>query len=169
MFMKEILETIFDNRQNKEELIATIHADPSQFLESIRIALSDKQPYAWRAAWILGHCVHKDDPRIRDHITGFITALHNKKDGHQRELLKILMKMDLNETQEGLLFDECMNIWESLGKSPSVRIAAFRILIKIADKYPDLHKEIMFLTESQYLEYLSPGIKRSVEKMWKNK
>ena len=38
-------------------------------------------------------------------------------------------------------------------------------IIKIALKYPDLIKEIEFLTQDHYLENLSPGIKNSAKRI----
>lgn len=61
-----------------------------------------------------------NDPRISPYILKIIECLHQKKDGHQRELLKILYRMDLSEEQEGVIFDLCMNVWEQVGKTPSV-------------------------------------------------
>ncbi len=90
-----------------------------------------------------------------------------KKDGHQRELLKILYRMELSEEQEGIVFDLCMNVWEQVGKAPSVRHNAFRMISRIASKYPGLSNEIAMITQEHYLETLSPGVRRSVMKMCK--
>ena len=164
--MDQTLDKIFALRSNRDELISKINAFPVQFKATIKIALSDKHPQAWRVAWILGHCIKKNDPRLQSHIIPIIEALQGKKDGHQRELLKILRKMDLGDDQEGHLFNECMNILEAVSKSQSVRITAFRILVKIARKYPELKSELKFLTQDQYKETLSPGVKHSFEKIW---
>jgi hypothetical protein len=151
--------------RNRDELISNINAYPDQFKETLRIALKD-EPQAWNAAWLLEHCVMKNDPRIREHVFSLIQAIKGKRDGHQREILKILRKMDLKDDQEGYLFDECMNIWESVGKSPSVRITTFSILADIAKKYPELRHELEFLTQNQYTETLSPGIRLSFDRIW---
>jgi hypothetical protein len=37
----------------------------------------------------------------------------------------------------------------------------------MAKKHPDLSNEISFLTQTQYLESLSPGIKNAIERMIK--
>jgi hypothetical protein len=86
---------------------------------------------------------------------------------HQREFLKILLRMELNNKQEGKLFDICMTIWEDINKSPSVRILAFSTLVSLTKKYPELISEIEFLTQSHYIETLSPGIRHSFERMKK--
>lgn len=152
--------------RNREELISNINAYPDQFKETLKVALTDNEPQGWNAAWLLEHCVMKNDPRIRKHVTSLIKSLKGKGDGHQREILKILRKMNLNDGQEGYLFDECMNIWETVGKSPSVRITAFSILVTIAKKYPELKNELEFLTQDHYTETLSPGIKHSFDRIW---
>ena len=151
--------------RNRDELISNINAYPDQFQETLKVALKD-EPQAWNAAWLLEHCVMKNDPRIREHVTVLIQALKGKRDGHQREILKILRKMNLNDDQEGYVFNECMNIWESIGKSPSVRITAFGFLVEITRKYPELSHELEFLAQDRYTETLSPGIKQSFIRIW---
>ena len=73
--------------------------------------------------------------------------------------------MELDEKYEGVLFDICMDIWEQISKAPSVRINALRLIIKIADKHPELRQEISFLTQDHYLESLSPGARHSALKL----
>ena len=75
--------------------------------------------------------------------------------------------MELKEEYEGILFNLCMDIWEQINKTPSVRITALKFIIKIAKKHPELSQEITFLTQDHYLESLSPGIKHSVSRMMK--
>jgi len=152
---------------NKEKMILFMDSHPEAFEEAIKLALSDKQPHSWRAASLLWSFIEENDKRIQKHIKEIINAIESKKDGHQRELLKILLKMDLNKKHEGFLFDLCMNLWEQINKDPSVRVTAFKFIVKMAKKYPELSKEISFLTQDHYLETLSPGVKNSVAKLIK--
>jgi hypothetical protein len=151
----------------KEEMISFMHAHLEFFEEAIELAISDKQPYSWRAAWLLWSCMEENDQRIQKYIKKIVDSLKNKADGHQRELLKILLQMELKKEYEGILFDHCMDIWEQINKTPSVRINALKFIIKIAKKHPELSQEITFLTQDHYLESLSPGVKHSVSKMIK--
>jgi hypothetical protein len=150
---------------HKKEMMAWLEAHPESFEEAIRLAIADKPTLSWRAAWLLWSCMRDNDQRIIPFITSIIECLEIKRDGHQRELLKILYRMDLSEEQEGYLFDFCTNVWEKLGKAPSVRHNAFRMIIKIASKYPDLSNEIALITQSHYLDTLSPGVRRAVMRM----
>ena len=151
----------------KDEMISFMDAHPEFFEEAIELAIVDKQPFSWRAAWLLWSCMEENDKRIRKYLKKIIDSLNTKDDGHQRELLKILLQMELKEEYEGILFNICMDIWEQINKTPSVRINALKFIIKIAKKHPELSQEITFLTQDHYLESLSPGIKHSVSRMMK--
>ncbi len=159
--MKEILM----GRFRKEEVVELLNGKPKCFDQTLELALQNLELVSWRAAWVLFHCMEEKDPRLQLYLSQLINAIPGKGDGHQRELLRIIGQLDVPEGQEGVLFDLCMNIWEQVGKIPSVRIFAFRIILKIARKYPDLQSELEFITQEYYLETLSPGIKRSIQRM----
>jgi hypothetical protein len=146
-------------------MISYLKAHPEDFNEAIKLAISDKQPYSWRAAWLLWSCMDNNDPRIKRYLKKIIDTLPTLSDSQQRELLLILQRMELNDDYTGKLFNICVNIWEKLGKQPSVRINAFKVIVKIAKKYPDLTDEIIYLTQFQYLDTLSKGVRRSVLKL----
>ena len=163
--MEESLQHILTARLRKEEMTAFLKKHPEQFEQVINTALTDKQPEAWRAAWLLNHCMKENDQRLKAHIKTITMIISTKQDGHQRELLKVLDIMELSEKHDGLLFDVCMTIWEAIHKSPSVRGTAFMHLIKIFQKYPELNNEIEYLTQSHYTATLSPGIKHSLNRI----
>ena len=163
--MEESLQHILTARLRKEEMTAFLKKHPEKFEQVINIALTDEQPQAWRAAWLLNHCMKENDQRLKVDIKTIIKTISTKQDGHQRELLKVLDKMELNEKHDGLIFDVCMTIWEAIHKSPSVRGTAFMHLIKMFQKYPELNNEIEYLTQSHYTDTLSPGIKHSLNKI----
>jgi hypothetical protein len=160
--LKQILISCY-----KEEMISFLTKRSDLFDEAIELALSDEQPFAWRAAWLLWSCMENNDKRIKKHLARIVNAVKSKNDGHQRDLIIILSKMELSSKHEGVLFDICMNVWEQISKSPSVRITAFKFIIKIAQKHRELKREIPFLVQDHLLDSLSPGVKRSISKMMK--
>lgn len=162
------METAFEQiliSAYKVGMIAYLESHPEDFEEAINLAISDKQPYAWRSASLLWSCMEENDKRIRKYLVKIINYLPKCKDGHQRELLKIMFNMHLNEKYECILFDFCMTVWERINSNPSVRHTAFRFIIKMAKKHPDLFQDIGFLTQDHYLATLSPGVKNSIFKM----
>lgn len=162
--METTLEQIITGR-NKDKMISYIKSNPGEFKELIRLALSDKQPYAWRAAWLLRSCTEKNDPRIQKHLSTIIKKLNIFSSAQKRDWFFVLQKLDIPEKDEGLLFDTCVDAWCSIELQPSVRHNAFRIISKMAQKHPELKNEVEILAQKEYTETLSPGIKNAVQKM----
>lgn len=153
---------VLNSRFNKEVFMKSLNESSNRFKEAIQITLSDYQPQSWRAAWIINHSTNKNDERLQPFVVQFTSILLTKEDGHQREILKILLKMEIPEDLEGVLFDKSVTIWEDVAKSPSVRMIAFKVIVKIATHYPEMKNEISFLVQDHYLDSLSPGIKNSM-------
>ncbi|MBP6459732.1 MAG: hypothetical protein KA264_06530 [Crocinitomicaceae bacterium] len=149
----------------KDGMVLFLNSHPESFPEAIQLAITNDQPYSWRAAWLLWSCLDQYGERCKIHINEIIESIPSKQDGHQRELLKILFELPLSEDQEGIVYNLCVNLWESIDKKPSIRYTAFRFMIKIAQKHHDLMREIHFLTEKHYLESLSPGVKKGIHKL----
>jgi len=162
--MTNTLNQILTDTLRKEEMVSFLKKNPNLFDETLKVSLGDKEPESWRAAWLVKHYMTRNDSRVRKYINSILKALPNKKDGHQRELLKILIDMKLTEKQEGILFDNCFTIWEDISKSSSVRGTAFSIIVNTVKKYPELLVEIEFLTQNHYVEALTPGIRNSIVK-----
>ncbi len=150
---------------NKADMISFINNNPECFEKAVKLSFVDKQPCSWRAAWLLWSCMEENDKRVRKYLKEIINALPLVKDNQFRELLIVLRKMEIDDKYEGKLFNICVNAWENIGKQPSVRHNAFRIIVKIIKKYPELINEITFLTEPHYVDCLSAGVKNSVNKM----
>lgn len=164
--METKLEYILTNSY-KADMISYLKSYPEDFEQAVRLAISDKQPYSWRAAWLLWSCMDDNDQRIQGYLKKIIDILPTKNDDQLRELLIILHRMELHDDYEGELFNICVNVWEKIGKKPSVRYNAFKLIIKIAKKHPDLSNEIKFLTQTQYMESLSEKVQKSILKMLK--
>jgi len=162
--METKLEFILTN-SHKAEMISYLKSHPEDFEEAIKLAVSNKQPYSWRAAWLLWSCIDKNDKRVRKYSKKIIDALPTKKDNQQRELLMILLRMELNENLEEQLFDICMEIWKKVEKNPSLRYNALKLLFRISKNHPDLSKKIKLLTEAPYIEMLSESVKKSIFKL----
>ena len=155
---EELLQGKFD----RKAITGFLKGDATSRKYFLDIILLPKA-YAWRAAWLLRDALHQDDD-YTSFIARSLSILPQLNDGHQREILKIIEKLELDEQSEGPLFDVCMGIWESPGKSPSVRMSAFLFILETVKKYPELKTELEHLTQAHYMETLSPGVKRVLEK-----
>jgi hypothetical protein len=151
----------------KKDLLNYISSNPEAFDELINLALEVKQPFSWRASWLLWSCMEKNDKRIQSYVKRIIKLLPFRNDNQQREYLKILYEMEISEKDEGELFDRCVQIWKEIDNKPAVKMNAFKILLKISERYPELLEEIVFLTNKDYMHTLSPGVKHSISKLLK--
>lgn len=168
--MAKHVQTIFEHlltNSHKADMIAYLEFHHEDFTEASKFAIADKQPYSWRASWLLWSCMDKNDKRVSKYVNKIIDILPERKDNQQRELLKILQRMELNDKHEGQLFDSCTKIWEQKRKNPSLRYNAFKTLSVISKKHPDLSPEIKALTESFYTNNLSESVKKSITKLTK--
>lgn len=149
----------------KDNFLKVLKKHPEYYTELLDTSLGDQYPQSWRAAWLIGHTMKKNDNRVRPYISRLIQSIPTKEQGHQRQILIILLKMDLDEDEEGILLDECLKIWESIAKISSTRITAFKFFLKMVNKYPELKSEIGVLTEKHYTETLTPGMQRMLNKL----
>lgn len=155
----------FNQRRTKTQWLHLLDSDRMHFHEAIDLAIMAQGEKGWRSAWLLYHRMHQNDQRLQPHLTALIRAVPGKRDGHQRELLKIIGKMKCDEAQEGELFDTCLRIWEDVKKQPSVRMVAFRTMAEIAWRHPELNAELLAFATPEYAGQLSPGIRMSFEKL----
>jgi hypothetical protein len=161
------LEHILTNSY-KADMIAYMQAHPEAYEEAIALAVTDKQPFSWRAAWLLWSCMDENDTRLRRHIRRIIAAISTKNDGQQRELIKILHRMTLSARDEGAAFDLCLTVWERIDVQPSVRVNALKLLVKIARRHPDLSREIRLLAQDRYIDSFSRPVRKSVARLLKD-
>jgi len=147
---------------NKAGMMAYMAEHPEEVETAICLALTDRKPHARRAATLVWSCIVEDDERVRPFMNEIIAALPAKSDDHQRELLKILLPMTLDDEQEGTLFNVAVSLWEQIGKNPSVRFTAFRMMAKIARDHPELASEMKLYTQPEYLETLWVTAKKSI-------
>lgn len=148
----------------KESLLTFLDDHPELLEYTLQLSILNHQPQSWRSVWLVKLSTTKNDPQVIPYLGRMIAALPGKSDGHQRELMNVILKMDWSEEQEGILFDACLEICGSISKSPSVRVVAFRILSRIIANYPELWYEIQFIVEEEYLETLSAGIRNGFKR-----
>jgi hypothetical protein len=123
----------------------------------------------WRYAWKLNQLSKEKIDSISWDLEVIIDSLDCKKDGHQRELLKLLLKLKIKKNLTTKLWDCCLKIWLNINKQSSVRIKAFEHLVNISIEYPDLKNEIFLLTKNEHIDILSKGIRISTYKKLNSK
>jgi hypothetical protein len=73
-------------------MISFMENHPEAFEEAIQLSVTDKQPYSWRAAFVLWSVIQNNDAGIQKHIKRIVKAVKGKSDGHQK--CSTLMELD---------------------------------------------------------------------------
>lgn len=165
--MSTQLLKLLEGRVDRENIISILNngINTTDFDFLVSHMQKEVKSSSWRSAWIINNAMKKNDERIKKSLIKIIKSITGKADGHQRELLKVVMKMEpLNENAEGYFFDVCTSLWEEVNKQPAVRYYAGCYMITMATKYPEIKNELEVLFGNYYTQSLSPGIKRIFER-----
>jgi hypothetical protein len=149
----------------KDGMIDFMQSHPEAFEELVALAVSEEGKLSWRAVWLLWSCMEPNDLRIRPFIPRFLEQLPGENESYQRDTLMVLQRMERTEEQDGILFDICTRIWMKVNSIPSVRYNAFRCMVSISRKFPELAGETIGLAEPKYVNSLSPGVRSSVRRI----
>lgn len=127
----------------KDEMIIEMKAIPQLFDELVQLALSNTLSLNPCVTWLLSHIIEPNDARRREHVPSLLEALKTAQVSKRRDLINVLRQMEISKDNEGTAFDTCAEIWAKIAYMPSVRFDAFRLLIKIAEKHPELSGEVL--------------------------
>jgi hypothetical protein len=134
----------------KEILIGEIVKSESNFSELLWLALHEKDPLAWRAAWLLDGSDEKKPGMARKHIPGIVKALPGLQSvGTIRSLLRMLTRYPIPEDQQGLLIDLCFSYLVSELYPVAVKAHAMQVIYNHVLIYPELKHELITVIEDQ--------------------
>lgn len=154
----------FSTRFSKEKMIDFVRSNPKEFSSLVELATENEYPASWRSCWVLTHTMEVDDKRISSFIDNFLDVIEYREDGHKREIIKLLNRMILDEDQEAKLFNICMNFWENISNSSSLRLNSIKFVLRVMKKFPELGSEIEPLLDEKYIKPLTPGVKKVLQK-----
>ena len=147
---------------SKDEIYEFFTLDEKRIERMLNLAISNDTDFSWRAAWLIGKFVQSENEILKPHYLRIINAIEGKDSGHQRELLKLVINKSLTDEEEGRLFEVCIRIWKDIHKKPGTRSYAFQCIDNITTIYPELRNELMGLFGPEYLETLSPAIRKTI-------
>lgn len=163
----DIYTCISDFNFDVKNITQTLIGNNELLRKFVKYAISEEK-HAWRAAWIISKYSEQTTEDLNIYADGFINAAKEiQADGHLREILKIIVHLNLNEDQNSEVFDLCLSLLQDNRRQSSVRSIAFQFLIKISKDYPELRNEISIIFDN-IKDYLSHGIRYSMMKKLKN-
>ena len=134
----------------RDLLSSEVIKSPSHFDTLLQLALHEKDPLAWRAAWVLDGSDEKKPGLAHKHISNIVQALPElESKGSLRSLLRMLTRYDIPEEEQGLLIDLCFSYLVSELFPLAVKVHAMQIIYLHVLIYPELKNELIAVIEDQ--------------------
>jgi hypothetical protein len=134
----------------KEMLIKEVGDSDEKFTELLDLCINEKDPLAWRAAWILDGSDEQIPGQAEKHISGIVAALPDMHStGSLRSLIRLLCRHEIPEDDQGILIDLCFSYLVSEVIPVAVKAHAMQIIYQHALIYPELKGELISILEDQ--------------------
>jgi hypothetical protein len=134
----------------KDLLVGEVVQSESHFDTLLQLALHEKDPLAWRAAWVLDGSDEKKPGLARKHVSGIVKTLPEVKSiGTLRSLLRLLTRHAIPEEEQGLLIDLCFSYLVSELYPVAVKVHAMQVIYNHVLLYPELKNELITVIEDQ--------------------
>jgi hypothetical protein len=134
----------------KDLYIREVGDSEEKFRILLDLALYEKDPVAWRAAWILDGS-DEQNPGLASNSTGKIIRRlpETKSTGSVRSLLRLLCRYPIDEEDQGTLIDLCFGYMASELYPVAVKVHAMQIIYNHVLIYPELKYELVTVIEDQ--------------------
>jgi hypothetical protein len=144
------LLTNLSSGAEKDLLMGEIIKSEAHFKALLHLALHEKDPIAWRAAWVLDGSDELKSGLARKHISKIVKVLPELESmGTLRSLLRMLTRYDIPENEQGLLIDLCFSYLVSELYPVAVKAHAMQIIYHHVLLYPELKNELIAVIEDQ--------------------
>ena len=149
MDFKSLL-THFPSGAEKDLFIAEVGKSGEKFETLLKLTLFEKDPIAWRAAWILDGSDYQQPGLAKPFLSQIIQNLPQlESKGALRSLLRLLCRFDIHEDDQGLLIDLCFGYMVSELYPVAVKVHAMQIIYNHTLIYPELKEELITVIEDQ--------------------
>lgn len=150
---------LIKEKKFRDQLIEYAHKH-NAWPELRKLALQkEDDDLAWRAMWLLNHLSPKRKAQLIEKPLEFLERGPLGSESYQREAFRVLIDLAIDEDDLSTYFNWAQEAWIQLDHKASLRIHALRAMERVAKLYPELNQEIIALSDSEYTESLSPGIR----------
>jgi len=134
----------------KDLYIQEVGNSEEKFCMLLDLALNEKDPVAWRAAWILDGSDELNPGLASSYLSKIIQKLPEvESSGTLRSLLRLLCRYPIDEEDQGILIDLCFGYMVSELYPVAVKVHAMQIIYNHVLIYPELKEELVTVIEDQ--------------------
>jgi len=144
------LLTNLPSREEREIYIRAVGQSRKNVATLLDLIFKEKDPVAWRAAWVLDGCDELYPDLAGPSVPSIIKQLPGlSSSGALRSLLRMLCRYEIPEEFQGLLIDQCFGYMVSELYPVAVKVHAMQIIYNHVLLYPDLKDELITVIEDQ--------------------
>ena len=128
-----------------------VGSDKKRFKELMALFLRGEYRTTQRAAWIVMHCAESDKGLAPPYFNRMIDRMLQPgvHDAVKRNVLRILQDVEIPTRMAGKVATICFDLLGSVKEPIAVKVFAMTVLANIAQREPDLKREITILVEQQ--------------------
>jgi len=140
-------------------VVAEVGHSQERFDELYTLMLSEKEPMAWRIAWVLDYCDENSPGLAQKHIKELVASLGSfVSQGMLRSCLRMISRYKLDEDDQGIVADLCFDWLHKENVPVAIKVYSMQILADLAMEYPELKQELILLIED-HMDLNSAGFK----------
>ncbi len=146
-----IREELLRKHSKKQAVLISdyIGNHPERFEELVELFFDDDVRVVQRAAWVISHCADHSHNIVVPYLARFIEYAKNDPPhvAVKRNVVRVMQKCNIPEVVEGPAYDMCWAFSNSTKEDIAVRAFSLRVLVRIAEKYPELCDEVLSVAE----------------------
>jgi hypothetical protein len=155
------------SRANATLISNYIGTNSVRFDQLMKLFFVNKYKITQRAAYSVGISIDNHPNLIEPYVEALIDNLDNKvHDAVKRNSVRILEKMDIPESHQGLLTEKCFQYLMSNNEPIAVKVFSMSILFNMVMKYHELKNELKIVIED-LMKYGTPAITSRGKKILK--
>lgn len=142
--------------------------DRRRFRRLMELFLKGDRLITQRSAWVVGICADNHPELVRPHLKPLVKKMQEPgvHDAVKRNVVRILQTADIPNDLLGTVATLCFEYLGSVNEPIAVRAFSMTVLAKIAQREPDLMRELRLVIEQQ-LPYGSAGIRARARRVLK--
>jgi hypothetical protein len=160
---------ILRSKHQVERLVRWIGADAKRFEQLMKLFLHGDRDTSRLSAWVVGHCCERHPALARPWLEAMINKMQepNTHNAIQRNVMRILQFVEIPQSLKGTVANICFNFISDAKTAVAPQALAMTVLAGIAEKEPDLLKELRVLVH-QMLPYGTPAFRARARKIFKD-
>jgi hypothetical protein len=165
MNIRETL-AIEHSKANSLKIADFISDDAEKFAALMSLFFNEEYRISQRAAYVFMISVDRYPNLVKPHLKKLLDQL-DRKDVHdsiRRNVVRALQFIEIPKNLEGRIFSHCIDFIEDMSEPIAIRAFALTVATRIAEKKPELIKELC-LTVEKYMSNPSPALGVRIRKL----